>query len=57
MRVVIKGPYRKELDFKSYGTVLLFTIGIGIAGQLLYITQLLKGYYNCEVKTQKITLF
>jgi predicted ferric reductase len=57
MRAVIEGPYGKELDLKSYGTVLLFATGIGIAGQLPYITQLLDGYYNFGEKNRKIALF
>ena len=32
MRAVIKGLYRNELNLKLYGTVLLFTTGIGIVG-------------------------
>ena len=57
MGAVIEGPYGKELDLELYGTVLLFAIGIGIAGQLPYVIQLLEGYYNCEVKTWRIALF
>jgi len=38
MRAVIKGLYRNELNLELYRTVLLFAIGIGIAGQLPYIT-------------------
>jgi hypothetical protein len=37
MRAVIEGLYRNELNLELYGTVLLFAIGIGIAGQLLYV--------------------
>ena len=51
MRAVIKGLYRNEFNLKSYGTVLLFATEIGIAGQLLYVTQLLEGYHNYKVKT------
>jgi predicted ferric reductase len=57
MRAVIEGPYGKGLNLDSYGTVLLFATGIGIAGQLSYVTQLLEGYCNCEVKTRRIALF
>ena len=57
IRALVKGPYGKELDLKSYGTVLLFATGIGIAGMLPYVTQLLEGYHNCEVKTRRIALF
>lgn len=37
IKAVIEGLYKKELDLKLYGTVLLFTIGVKIARQLLYI--------------------
>ena len=57
MRAVIEGPYGNELNLESYGTVLLFATGIGIAGQLPYVTQLLEGCHNCEVKTRRIALF
>ncbi|KAI9855644.1 MAG: hypothetical protein M1813_009690 [Trichoglossum hirsutum] len=57
MRAIIEGPYGKEINLESYGTVLLFATDIGIAGQLPYVTQLLEGYHNCEVKTRRITLF
>jgi len=32
IRAVIKGLYRNKLNLKLYGTVLLFAIGIRIAG-------------------------
>ena len=57
MKALIEGPFRKELNLDSYGTVLLFATGIGIAGQLPYITQLLLGYHNCKVKTRRIVLY
>ena len=57
MRAVVEGPYGKELELDLYGTVVLFATGIGIAGQLPYVSQLLAGYQNCEVKTRRITLF
>jgi predicted ferric reductase len=57
MRAVIEGPYGKKLKLDSYGTVLLFATGIGIAGQLPYVENLLEGYHNCEVKTRRIALF
>ena len=57
MRAVIEGLYGKELDLESYDTVLLFATGMGIAGQLLYVTQLLERYYNHGVTNQRIALF
>ena len=57
MRTIIEGPYGNELHLDSYGTVLLFATGIGIAGQLPYVTQLLEEYLECKVKTRRIALF
>ena len=57
MRAIVEGLYRGELYLESYGTVLLFATGIRIVGQLLYVTQLLEGYYNYEVKGRRIALF
>jgi predicted ferric reductase len=56
MNAIIEGPYGRELSLESYGTVVLFATGIGIAGQLPYVKQLLEGYHNYEVKTRKWTL-
>ncbi|KAF4451421.1 FAD-binding domain-containing protein [Fusarium austroafricanum] len=57
LATVLEGPYGKELNLDSYGTVLLFATGIGIAGQLPYVTELLEGYNNYEVRTRRIALF
>jgi NAD(P)H-flavin reductase len=57
MRAIVEGPYGRELYLETYGTVLLFATGIRIAGQLPYVTQLLKGYYNYEVKGCRIAFF
>jgi predicted ferric reductase len=57
MKAIIEGPYGKELYLDEYGTVLLFATGIGISGQLPYVTQLLEGYQRSEVKTRRIALF
>ncbi|PVH68072.1 hypothetical protein DL98DRAFT_395368, partial [Cadophora sp. DSE1049] len=57
MRAIVEGPCGRELHLESYGTVLLFATGIGIAGQLPYVTQLLEGYHNYEVKGRRIALF
>ncbi|KAH8653957.1 hypothetical protein BGZ60DRAFT_386823 [Tricladium varicosporioides] len=57
MRAIIEGPYGKELDLKSYDTVILFATGIGIAGQLPYIAQLLDGYHNFGEKNRRVALF
>lgn len=57
IRAIVEGPYGRELQLESYGTVLLFATSIGITGQLAYVAQLLEGYHNCEVKGRRIALF
>ena len=43
-----------EHDFGECKTVLMFATGIGIAGQILYMKELIRGYNNCEVRTRCI---
>jgi len=57
MRAIVEGPYGKQLDLESYDTVLLFATGMGIAGQLSYVTQLLERYHSRRVTGQRIALF
>jgi len=57
MRAIVEGPYGKELDLETYDTVLLFATGMGIAGQLSYVTQLLERYHTCGVTDRRIALF
>jgi NAD(P)H-flavin reductase len=57
MAVLIEGPYGRELDLDSYGTVLLFATGIGIAAQLSYIWQLLNRFQTSQSRTKKIQLY
>ncbi|KFY69538.1 hypothetical protein V496_00158 [Pseudogymnoascus sp. VKM F-4515 (FW-2607)] len=52
----IDGPYGLEYDFGEYKTVLMFATGIGIAGHLLYIRDLLTGYNDCTVNTRRVIL-
>ncbi|KAI0165311.1 hypothetical protein GGR52DRAFT_585349 [Hypoxylon sp. FL1284] len=54
---LIEGPYGQPLSLDQYGTVLLFATGIGIAGQLPYVRELLDLYLQCRVKTRRIALF
>lgn len=56
IRAFIEGPYGFKKDLGSYGTVIMFATGIGIAGQLLYIKSLLEGHNNRKVRTQRISL-
>jgi predicted ferric reductase len=52
----IDGPYGVRHDFGKYGTVIMFATGIGIAGHIPYIKDLISGYNNCTVKTHRIRL-
>jgi predicted ferric reductase len=56
-KALIDRPYGKELYLNSYRTVLLFASGIGIAGQLLYVKQLLEEYHMCKTNCRRIILF
>ncbi|CZR58393.1 uncharacterized protein PAC_08285 [Phialocephala subalpina] len=57
LRAIIEGPYGKEIHLDEYGTVLLFATGIGIAGQLPYMRQLLENFHNYDAKARRIALF
>jgi predicted ferric reductase len=52
----IDGPYGIRHGFGEYGTVIMFATGIGIAGHIPYIKELISGYNNCVVKTRRIRL-
>ncbi|KAH7345846.1 ferric reductase transmembrane component 3, partial [Plectosphaerella cucumerina] len=54
---LVDGPYGKEMGLDAYDNVLLFATGIGIAGHLSHVAQLLRGYCDCGVKTKRVTLF
>lgn len=57
MTALIMGPYGKGLNLESYETVMLFATGIGIAGQIAHVRQLLEGYQSGGIKTRRIALF
>jgi predicted ferric reductase len=52
----IDGPYGIQHRFGDYGTVIMLATGIGIAGHIPYIKDLISGYNNCEVRTRRILL-
>ncbi|KAI0191355.1 hypothetical protein F4808DRAFT_476139 [Astrocystis sublimbata] len=56
-RALIEGPYGRSLLLGEYGTVLLLATGVGIAGQLPYVKELLELYQDCQAKTRRIALF
>ena len=57
MLALIDGPYGREIPLRTYGTVLLFASGIGIAGLLLYAHQTLEEYYAQRTSCRRIFLF
>jgi predicted ferric reductase len=52
----IDGPYGAPHGFGQYGTVVMIASGIGIAGHMPYIKDLITGNLNCEVRTQRVVL-
>lgn len=52
----IDGPYGAPHGFGRYGTVIMIASGIGIAGHMPYIKDLITGNLNCEVRTQRLVL-
>jgi predicted ferric reductase len=52
----IEGPYGHGFDLRDYGTVVLLASGIGIAGQLPYIQELIRDYRCSETKTRDLLL-
>jgi NAD(P)H-flavin reductase len=57
MLALVDGPYGREIQLRSYGTVLLFASEIGIAGVLLYAQQILEDYDAQKTCCRKILLF
>ena len=54
LRAFIDGPYGAPHSFGEYGTVVMLASGIGIAGHMPYIKDLIRGYNSCEVRTRRI---
>jgi predicted ferric reductase len=57
MDALIDGPYGKQIQLRTYSTVLLFASGIGIAGILLYAQQTLEEYDAQRTSCRRIFLF
>jgi len=53
---LIDGPYGTEIPLQKYGTILLFASGIGIAGQLLYVRQVLQDYDERRTSCREMSL-
>ncbi len=56
LKAWVDGPYGQSKDIGDYGSVLMFATGIGIAAQVPYIKQLLKGFQEYRVRTKSILL-
>ncbi|KAF2818098.1 hypothetical protein CC86DRAFT_309902 [Ophiobolus disseminans] len=52
----IEGPYGYGFNLQEYGTVVLFASGIGIAGHLLYIQELVQDCRRSTTKTRDLLL-
>jgi predicted ferric reductase len=53
----IDGPYGEDIQLQSYGTILLFASGIGMAAQLLYVRRTLAEYDERRTSCRQIYLF
>ncbi|KZF22225.1 ferric-chelate reductase [Xylona heveae TC161] len=56
VNALIEGPYGRQQDLHSYGTVMLFAGGVGITHQVPYVRNLVEGFGNGTVATRKIIL-
>ncbi|KAM3074510.1 hypothetical protein ACMFMG_002688 [Clarireedia jacksonii] len=54
LTVFVDGPFGLQHDLGVFGTVIMFATGIGIAGHMPYIKELVCGYNSCEVRTRRI---
>ncbi|KKY22288.1 putative fad-binding domain-containing protein [Phaeomoniella chlamydospora] len=52
----IDGPYGVCHDLGDYGSVLLFATEIGIAAQIPYVKELVRGFRDFKVRTRRIRL-
>ena len=56
MSAFVDGPYGVGYDFSNFGTVLMFTTGIGVTSHLAYINKLIQSYKCCKIKIRQIIL-
>lgn len=50
------GPHGLTMNLGDYGTVTMVATGLGIAAQLPYLKELIKGYNDCNVRTRRVQL-
>ena len=53
---LFSGPHGQNIPVGDYGSVLMISSGYGIAAQLPYLKELLRGYNNRQIRTRKIHL-
>jgi NAD(P)H-flavin reductase len=56
LRAFIDGPYGARYGFGEYGTVVMLASGIGIAGHMPYVKDLIRAYNSCEARTRRVLL-
>jgi predicted ferric reductase len=56
-RVLIEGPYGKDLRLNSYESIVLFATGIGVAGLVSVIAEIFKNPERSPANLRQITLF
>ena len=54
LKAWIDGPYGQVEEIGDYGSILMFATGIGMAAQVPYNKQLLRGYKEYRVRTKSI---
>lgn len=52
----IDGPYGRVKDTGDYGSIVMFASGIGIATQVPYLKELIRGYREFRVRTKSTLL-
>lgn len=57
VRILLDGPYGKEVNTGAFGTAVTFATGIGIAAQLPYAKKFVDEYPQAISKTRKMTIF
>lgn len=50
----IDGPYGPPLNLGEHETVVMFASGVGIAGHMPHIKELISGYNSCEIRTRRV---
>lgn len=53
---IFSGPHGTGISVGDYGKVLMIAVGFGIAAQLRYLKELVRGFNNYQVRTREIRL-